>query len=76
MLLENAADDGEAEAGALLARRHIGLEQARAVFLRQADAVVDHVDDDVLAVALRAHDDAAASEFRRPAPRRSPRSRS
>ena len=46
MFFENAADDGEAEAGALLARRHIGLEQARAVFLRQADAVVDHVDDD------------------------------
>ena len=35
------ADDGEAEAGALLARRHIGLEQAAAVLLRQADAVVD-----------------------------------
>ena len=51
MLLENAADDGETEAGALLARRHIGLEQAVAVFLRQADAVVDHVDDDVVAVA-------------------------
>ena len=46
MLFQNAADDGEAEAGALLARRHIGLEQPRAVFLRQADAVVDHVDDD------------------------------
>ena len=39
-------DDGEAEAGALLARRHIGLEQPAAVLRRQAHAVVDHVDDD------------------------------
>ena len=54
VLLENAADDGEAKPGALFARGHIGLEQPGAVLLRQADAVVDHVDDDVVAVALRA----------------------
>ena len=76
VLFQDAADDGEPKAGALLARRDIGLEQTGAVFLRQADAVVDHVDDDVLAVARRADDDAAAAEFGRPARRRSLRSRS
>ena len=78
VLLENAADDGEAEPGALLARGHVGLEQARAVFLRQADAVVDHVDDDLARPRARSarHLDAAAAELGRAAPRRSPRSRS
>ena len=34
--------------------RHVGLEQARAVLLRQAEAVVDHLDDDLLAaLAIR-----------------------
>ena len=61
VLFEDAADDGEAEAGALLAGRHVGLEQPVAVFLRQADAVVDHVDDDIVAVARRDHPDAAAA---------------
>src|SRR5260370_41045441 len=41
VLLEDAADDGEPEAGALLARRHIGLEQSLAVLLVQSAAVVD-----------------------------------
>jgi hypothetical protein len=36
-----ATDDGKTEAGAFLPRRHIGLEQPVAVFLRQACAVVD-----------------------------------
>ena len=53
VLLEDLADDREAEAGALLAGGDIGLEQPAAVFLRQADAVVDDVDDDVVAVARR-----------------------
>ena len=65
MLFENAADDGEPEPGALFARRHVGLEQPGAVLLGQADAVVDHVDDDVLAFALRADGNAAAAEFGR-----------
>src|SRR5947209_7301191 len=33
VVLEDAPHDGEAEAGPLLARRHIGLEQAAAVLL-------------------------------------------
>ena len=45
VLFENASDDGEPEPGALVARRHVGFEQPRAVLLRQADAIVDHVDD-------------------------------
>ena len=65
MLLKDAADDGKAQSGTLLARRHIGLEQPRAVLLRQSDAVVDHVDDDVLAFALRAHRDTPAVRRRR-----------
>ena len=47
MLLQDLADNRETEAGAFLARRHIGLEQAVAIFLRQAGAVVDHVDHDL-----------------------------
>ena len=57
VLLDDAADDGEAEARSLLARGDIGLEQPAAVFFRQTDAVVDHVDDDVLAVARGEHAD-------------------
>ena len=53
MVFQNPADDGEPEAGALFACRDIGFEQARPVFLRQADAVVDDVDHDVVAVARR-----------------------
>ena len=44
VLFENAADNGQSQSGALLTRRHVGLQQSRAVFLRQADPVVDHVD--------------------------------
>src|SRR5262249_13455758 len=44
VFLENASDDREAKAGPLLAGRHIGFEQPAAVFLRQPDPVVDHVD--------------------------------
>ena len=65
MLLEDAADDGEAEAGALLARRDIGLEQPAAVLLRQSDAVVDHVDDDVVALAGGRDPDVTAAELGR-----------
>ena len=52
VLLQNAPDNGETKAGALLARRDIGLEQPVAIFLRQAGAVVDHVDHDLVALAL------------------------
>ena len=63
MFFQNSADDGQPQPGALLSRRHIGLEQARPVFLGQADAVVDHVDDDVFTLAARADDDLAAAEL-------------
>src|SRR5688500_9040039 len=65
MFFENAADDGEAKAGAFLARRHIRLEQPVAVLLRQAGAVVDDVDHDIPALALDRNIDAAAPQFLR-----------
>src|SRR5690349_10083982 len=37
VFFDNAPDDGETEAGALLARRHIGLEQPVAVLFRKSD---------------------------------------
>src|ERR1700688_409351 len=40
MLLDDLAHDGETEARAFRARRHIGLGQAVALAVRQADAVV------------------------------------
>src|SRR5262249_61565502 len=65
MVLENASDDREAEAGALLACRDVRLEQAAAVLLGQADSVIDHVDDDLVALASRPDADAAAAELGR-----------
>src|SRR5262249_41028461 len=66
VLLDDAADDREPEAGPLLARRHIGLEQAVAVLLRQTGAVVDDVDNDVGPLACRRYLDPATAElFRR-----------
>ena len=53
VLLHDLCDDREAEAGALLARRHVGLEQPLAVFLRQADAVVHDIDDDRIVLGAR-----------------------
>ena len=76
VLLQDPADDGETEAGALLARRDVGLEQPVAVLLRQPDAVVDHVDDDVAALARGDDADAAPAALALAAPPRSPRSRS
>src|SRR5262249_42308880 len=63
VLLEDAADDREPEAGTLLARRHVGLEQSVAVLLGQPGAVVDDVDDDVGPLARRRNLDAAAAEL-------------
>ena len=51
VIFQHAADDREAETGALLTRRDVGFEQSRAAHLRQADAVVDDVDQDVIALA-------------------------
>src|SRR6202008_1460659 len=65
MLLDNAPDDGETKAGALLARRDVRLGQPAAVFFRQADAVVDDVDVDVFAVAAGEDVDRALAEFGR-----------
>ena len=65
VLFQNFPDDRETEAGALLARRHIGLEQARAVFHRQTDAVVDDVDQDVAVHSRCRYLDAALLRPRR-----------
>ena len=63
VFLDDAADDGEPEAGALLARGHVGLEQPVAVFLRQADAVVDDVDRRFVALARGKDADCALAEL-------------
>src|SRR5579863_2745111 len=60
VLFENSPDNGETQAGALLSRGDIRLKQPRAVLFRQTDAIVDDVDNDVVAFALRADDDTAA----------------
>src|SRR5579863_5146657 len=65
VLFENSPDDGETQAGALLTGGDIRLKQPRAVLFRQADAIVDDVDNDVVAFALRADDNAAAPELGR-----------
>src|SRR5262249_30056288 len=65
VLFQDAADDREPEAGAFLARRYVGLEQPVAIVLREPDAVVEDIDDDVAAVARHFHLDAAAVEFGR-----------
>ncbi len=55
VLLGDLLHHGEAEAGALVPLGgDVRLEQARAVLLRQADAVVDHLDGD--AIGLRRDD--------------------
>src|SRR5690606_22878784 len=59
MVLDNLLDDGKAEAGALLARGHVGFEQPLAVLAWQALAVVDHLDHEVLADAGGADQDRA-----------------
>jgi len=53
MFLNNAANYGQAEASSLFAGRHIGFEQAVAVRFRQADTVVDNINNDVSAIACR-----------------------
>src|SRR5689334_3045205 len=58
MLLDDALDDREAEAGAARARRHIGLGQPVAVG-RQADAGVLDRDDQLPAVLAQADRDLA-----------------
>jgi hypothetical protein len=44
MVVDDLLDDGETEAGALLAHGHIGLKQPVPVFTGQPTAVVDDVD--------------------------------
>ena len=61
MLLENAADDGKAQTGAFFTGGDVGFEQPVAIFLRQADAVVDHVNKDAITAARRDHADAATA---------------
>src|SRR5712691_10392757 len=63
VVLEDAADDGEPEPGPLLAGGDVGLEQPIAILLGQADAVVEHVDEDVAALAPDRNLDAAAIEL-------------
>src|ERR1700686_2179890 len=63
MILDDASNNGEAKPGALLARRDIRLEQPPAGFPREADPVVDHIDDDVAALARGKDFDRALAEF-------------
>src|SRR3954451_9197598 len=56
MVLDDLLDDRQAKAGALFARRHIGLEQPLAILARQTLAIVDDIDADL--AVLDAGDDA------------------
>src|SRR5664280_3582674 len=62
MILDNAPDDGEPKSGALLTRRDIRLEQPAAIFLRQANPVIDDIDDDVAALARGKDSDRALAK--------------
>src|SRR5215470_16693438 len=42
MVLDDARNDGEAEARALGARRHVRFDEAMSILLREAQPVVDH----------------------------------
>ena len=61
MLLDDLLDDREAEAGAAHAGRHIGLGQPLAV-LGEADAGVEHVDDELPVLVVQLQLDAIAGE--------------
>src|SRR5579862_8564151 len=63
VLFNDAADDGETQACALLARGHVRLKQPVAVLLGQADAVIDHVDYNVVAVAGGKDSDRSFAQF-------------
>src|SRR5436190_3247385 len=58
VLFHDALDDGEAEAGALLARGHVRLRQAMTVLARQADAVVSNADERLIGIDARFDQDA------------------
>ena len=77
MVFQDAFDDRQAQAGALLAGRHIGLGQPVAVLGRQADAIVLDLEGDAVVVGDQPRADAArrAPARRRGGPR-SPRRRS
>src|SRR5450830_56940 len=64
MILDNSSDDGETQPRALFARGDIRLEQPAAIFLRQADSVVDDIDDDILALARGKNVDQALAQLR------------
>src|ERR1043166_670365 len=49
VILDNLAHDGEAEAGALGPRRHIGLGEPMTLIVRQADSVIADAEYDLLA---------------------------
>ena len=63
MLLHDAPDDGKTESRALFPGRDIRLEQPAAICLRQADAVIDDVDHDVVAITRRVDMDNALAEL-------------
>src|SRR3954466_992666 len=63
VLLKNAPDDRETKARALFARCYVGLKQPITIFLRQAGAVVDHVNHDLMTFALYGDANPSTSEF-------------
>src|ERR1700680_924316 len=64
MLFQDSAYDRETKPRALLACRDIRLQQSVAVLLRQPNAVVDHVDDDVVSLAPGDDTDATLAAVR------------
>src|SRR6266850_4667606 len=63
MLFEDSAHDREPKASAFFPGRDIGFKQPAAVFSRQPDAVVDHIDDDIDALADGRDADVTAAEL-------------
>src|SRR5882724_8713070 len=65
VIFQNAADNRQAKAGALFARRDVGFEQTRPAHLRQADTVIDDVDHDIIALARGDDVDTSPSQLLR-----------
>src|SRR5215470_2962902 len=65
VLFQNLPDNGETKARALLPRGDVGFEQPPPIFLRQSDAVVDDVEDDIMPLARCRYLDFSAAELLR-----------
>jgi len=63
MLLDDPPDDRQPQSRALFTCRHVRFEQTAPVRFGKADAVIDHVDHDVVAITFRKNVDRALAEI-------------